>query len=94
MQLDFDLGVLLHKLMEFFGLQSEHVTIGKCLGSEDGGEQLPIFADVLCCLPRDLHSKAGRYHPELQPVSAWRGKVGKQLPVGALVLCGMRHGLH
>lgn len=57
MQLDFDFGVLLHKLMELFGLQGEHVTVGQCLSCEDGGKKLPIVADVLCSMPTYLHRK-------------------------------------
>lgn len=55
MQLDFDLGVFFNKLVELLGLQSEHVTVGKCLGTEDGGKQLPVVADILCCMPTHLH---------------------------------------
>ena len=40
--------------MELHTTQHVHVTVGQGLGSEDGGEQLPVVADSDSCLTTSL----------------------------------------
>ena len=65
MQLDLDLGVLLHHLMEGLGMQGEHVAVGQRPCCEDGGEQLLVVAYVLCCVPTHLRTGASAWHSVL-----------------------------
>ena len=54
MQLDLHFWVLLHNLMELFGIQGEHVAVGQRLGSENRREKLLVVADILRCMTTHL----------------------------------------